>query len=227
MVTAPAREERPERSTCTPEQARTFLSVSREYCIYGPIFRISLTTGMRRGELLGLRWSDVNWSAKVLRLRQSIGAVHNRMMPGTTKGSRSNRDVDVTDALLADLKDHRACQNERRLALSQAWDDLDPVFCSEVGTAIQAPNLYREYRRLKEIAGVPHIAIHDQRHTVASWAIAAGMDPKTAAERLGHDPKVLLGIYTHSSTAQRRHAAQTMDDQLGGNEDETKAEEKL
>ncbi len=147
MITAPAREERAERPTWTTEQAQAFLSVSREYCIYGPIFRISLATGVRRGELLGLRWADIAWQAHLLRVRQSVGPIHTSMTPGSPKSSSSNRDVTVADALLGDLQDHRARQNEQRLKLGADWHDLDLVFCSEVGMAIQAPNLYREYRR--------------------------------------------------------------------------------
>ncbi len=198
MITAPAREERAERPTWTTEQAQAFLAVSRQHCIYGSIFRISLATGVRRGELLGLRWADIAWQAQLLRVRQSVGPIHTSMTPGSPKSSSSNRDVTVADALLADIKDHRARQNEQRLKIGPAWHDLDLVFCSEVGTAIQASNLYHEYRRLEALARGPHIAIHDQRHTVASWAAATGSDPK-----------VLLGLYTHRGTAQRQRAAQT------------------
>jgi len=216
IIKPPKQDERPERPTWMTEQARAFVATAQKHCAYGPIFRLSLVTGMRRGELLGLRWSDIDWKAKVLRLRQSIGPVHNKMTADTTKNRRSDRDVDVTDALLDDLREHRRRQNEQRLKAGPAWYDLDLVFASEVGSAIQAPNLYREYRRLEELAGVPHIAIHDQRHTVASWAVAAGIDPKTAAERLGHDPRVLLGIYTHSNKHLRRQAAQTLENAITG-----------
>jgi integrase len=218
IIKPPKQVENPERPTWTTEQARAFVATAQGHCTYGPIFRLSLVTGMRRGELLGLRWSDIDWKAKVLRLRQSVGPIHNKMTAGTTKNRHSDRDVDVTDALLDDLREHRRRQNEQRLKAGASWHDLDLVFASEVGTAIQAPNLYREYRRLEELASAPHIAIHDQRHTVASWAVAAGIDPKTAAERLGHDPRVLLGIYTHSNKHLRRQAAQTLESALSGDQ---------
>jgi len=219
-VKPPREEEKPERPTWTAVQARSFLAVAREHCIYGPVFRVALATGMRRGELLGLRWQDVDWQARMLRVRQSIGPVANKMTTGTTKSKAGARDVLVTDKLLNDLREHRKGQNERRLAMCPLWEDLDLVFGSEIGTPIGASNLYREYKRLIGLAGVPHIAIHDQRHTATSWAVASGIDPKTVSERMGHsDVAITMNRYTHTSKKQHRDAAQAIEDHLSDDRD--------
>jgi integrase len=214
LVKPPQLEHRPQRPTWSGEQARTFLKVAREHGSYGPIFRLVLATGMRRGEVLGLRWADVDWTSKIVHIRQSIGPVDYAMTPGTPKTPRSEHTIPVTDAILEVLREHRRLQNERQLALGPAWHDLDLVFSSDVGTAIQPSNLRRDYLRLVELAGVPYITIHDQRHTMASWAVAAGVDPKTAAERLGQHVSMTLGRYTHTSEKQHRDAAKALDNMI-------------
>ena len=215
-VKPPQQEQRPERPTWTVPQARAFLATARAHCGYGPIFRVALATGMRRGELLGLRWADIDWQAGLLHIRQSIGPVQHTMTPGTPKTRRSQRTVAVATDLLDALKEHRRQQNEQRLRVGPVWQDADLVFASEVGTPIGDSNLHREYHRLVALAGVPYITIHDQRHTVASWAIAGGVDPKTTAERLGQHVSMTLERYTHTSTRQHRVAAEILDTLLAG-----------
>jgi integrase len=196
--------------TWTEEEARTFLDVADEHGIYGPIWRVSLATGMRRGELLGLRWQDIVWDACILRVRQAVSMVKGTVIVGPPKTEFSIRDIPVTEDLMEVLQEHQARQNERRLATA-VWRDHDLVFPSAVGTPVNPNNLLREYYQLLQRAGVPPIHIHDQRHTHASWAIREGIDPKTVAERLGHrDVLTTLDRYTHIDQETHRAAAQTL-----------------
>ena len=206
--------QRKQLQTWTEEEANLFLDAADMHSAYGPIWRVSLATGMRRGELLGLRWEDVAWETRELRVRQSVGPIANRPTIGPTKTDTSIRDIPVTDDLLQELRQHRIRQNERRLALGELWHDNDLVFASEVGTPVSPRNLYREYRRLVDMTHVPQIKIHGQRHTHATWAIKAGIDPKTVSERLGHDVTMTLRLYTHPDEETHRQAAQTLDEKI-------------
>jgi integrase len=217
LIKPPAEERKPERPTWTADEARRFLEHVATGSIYGPIWRLSLATGMRRGELLGLRWADINWQERCLRVTQSIGPVHHVMLTGTPKSKAGERELALTEPVLEVLRQHRAQQNARRLALGPAWQDHDLVFCSDIGTPINPSNLYREYHKLVAAAGVPYITIHDQRHTASTWAVAAGVDLKSLSEVFGHeDVQTTLDKYTHTSKHRRRQAMQAIDDILTG-----------
>jgi integrase len=148
----------------------------------------------------------------VIHVRQTVIPVRGGVQIGPTKSGHSRTIHGLFPSVLAALREHKAQQNERRLALGELWRDHELVFCSEVGTPIQPSNLRRNYERLLQQAGVPHITTHNQRHTNASLLIQMGIDPKVVSERLGHaQTSITMGVYHHVSERQHEEAG----DRLG------------
>ncbi len=196
FVTAPRAPAR-EMQTWDAAQARAFLE-SASQSPYGPIWLLSLATGMRRGELLGLRWQDVDLQRHTLSVRQTIGIVGGKLEIKPPKTKNSRRDVAVQNTVIAALREHRVAQHERRLALGCLWEDHDLVFCAANGRPIHPENLLRDYNHWVVVAGVPRIRIHDQRHTHVTLAIAAGANVGAVSKRVGHArTSITTDIYQH------------------------------
>jgi len=213
----PPRYRTPEMATWSVEEAARFLDTARRLSHYGPIWTLSLTTGLRKGELLGLRWVDVDLDVAVLRVRQAItrykGAdgVH-RPQVVDPKTASSRRAVSLPAFVVAELRAHHAAQLARRLELGPLWTDHGLVFPSEVGTPIVDSNLYRDYNRLIAAAGVRRIRVHDHRHTHASIVLAQGGSIKALSERLGHrGAAITLNTYAHVAPHQRDEMAARLD----------------
>lgn len=203
VVTVPQPNERAkEHTTWSAEDAASFLATAEAEGGYGPIWLISLATGMRRGELLGLRWADVDWQHNTLHVRQSVGIVRGRtVLKKELKGKNATRDVLVDTAVIERLRTHRVAQNATRLRLGDVWEEYDLIFPSAIGTPLNPSNLYRAYKRLLATAGVPYIRIHDQRHTHITWALEEGADLKAVSTRAGHGrTSVTTDIYQRVTT---------------------------
>jgi integrase len=197
-------------------QAQAFLTVA-DKSAYGPIWVLALATGLRRGELLGLRWRDIDFDRRVLHVRQTVGSLRGRpeFKPPKTRSSR--RDVSLPDAVMAALKEHRRRQNEQRLALGEAWQDHDLVFAAANGNPINLDNVGRDFQRLIQLAAVPAIRIHDLRHTHVTLALQAGANTKALSQALGHsDISITLGTYAHVMPEQRVEVAEKISAALFG-----------
>ena len=196
-LVTPPRVPRKPRQTWDEEQARRFLAVA-DQSGRGPIWIVALATGMRRGELLGLRWQDVDFERGVLSVRQTVGALRGKPDVKPPKTRSSIRDVPVPAEVMAALREHRRRQNEQRLALGTVWEDYDLVFAAANGRPIYPDNLKRDFERLVHLAGVPRIRIHDQRHTHVTLAIAAGADIGAVSQRIGHSrTSITMDVYHH------------------------------
>jgi len=233
-VTAPTYRPKPQKAW-SEEQARQFLAVA---CTpgaspYGPVWPVILTTGVRRGELMGLRWADVDLANGVIRI---TGAViredDHHLVAGGTKRPKSIRDLGIGPLVVDALRAHFIAQKEERLRLGGAapgrargnvYQENGLVFPSGAGTWIEPSNLRRDFLRLTAKAGLPPITIHSARHTYASVALAAGESVVAVSESLGHaDVSVTLRTYAHVTAAQRAAVSARMGDRLmgGGDTDE-------
>lgn len=175
---------------------------------YSPLWLIALHTGMRRGELLGLRWMDVDLAKGVLRVQQILSTVKvgDRFTPPKTASGR--RTIALDDPSITALKEHRIRQKERRLALGAIWQDYDLVFTSEIGTPLDHGNVYHRFVALVKAAAVPRISFHGLRHTHATLLMKHGVHPKVASERLGHANITLtLQTYSHVLPQMQEEAA--------------------
>jgi integrase len=207
----------------TPEQAQAFLKAAAGERLEA-MFVLAITTGMREGELLALRWRDVNLDASALDV---LGTLHwipqEGFQIGPPKTPRSRRRVELTPQAMVALRGHRARQGEERLAsgLGQAWGDArwpDLVFTNEVGRPIDANNLLkRQFYPLLRRAELPKIRFHDLRHTCATLLLPQGVNPKIVSEMLGHSSVGLtLDRYSHVLPGMQRTAVDALEKALFG-----------
>jgi integrase len=198
--------------TWDAEQARRFLEVAQQSG-YGPIWVVFLATGMRRGEVLGLRWQDVDIARRTLSVQQTVGVLHGAPETKLPKTINSLCDVPVQEDVIAALRAHRCRQNVRRLALGAIWEDHDLVFPAANGRPINPNNLDRDFGRWVSRAGVLRIRIHDLRHTFVTLAIAAGANNKAISEVLGHAADIAITLRTYAHVLQQQRADVT--DRMG------------
>lgn len=169
---------------------------------------------MRRGELLGLRWADVDLDRGLLSVRQTVGTLPGKIEFKPPKTANSRRQIHITKDMTDALRQHRADQLTRRWELRTKgidWQEYDLVFANVSGGPIHPDNADRDFNRLVKRAGVKPIRIHDLRHTFATLAIRAGVPIKVVSESLGHaDISTTLRTYTHVVPAQRTELAETV-----------------
>lgn len=201
------------------EDAGAFLMVAAEDRLHA-LFAVGVALGLRKGELLGLRWQDVDLGGGLLHVRQSAQRVHGvGMVFGPPKSARSRRDIPLPAYAVRVLRDHRVKQAEERLALGPYWEDTGLVFTSTIGTVIEPRNLARTLDRLIVEAGVRRIRFHDLRHTCASLLLAQGVPPRVVMDVLGHSQfSITMDLYSHVMPSALRDAADAMDRTLGRSE---------
>ena len=195
-VKAPRRVKK-EMQILTPEQARKFLKAAKGDRLEA-LYVLAITTGLREGELLGLRWSDVDLEGGKLQVLRQLTRTKNGLSFTPPKRGRS-RVVRLTDTAVAALKAHKAVQNGERLKAGSLWKDNGLVFTSNVGTPVDVGNLtYRSFRPLLKRAGLPQIRIHDLRHTAATLMLGRDVHPKIVQEMLGHSTITqTMDTYSH------------------------------
>ncbi len=198
----------------THAQAAAFLAVA-DLDEYAALWRLTLLTGMRRGEVLGLKWgaSDLirgSLAVKETIIRAADGGSFEFGEPKTAAGRRS---IALPRSVVEALKRHKVKQNESRLQFDSPYIDLDLVFATADGSPLHPNSLALRFNRLCDKAKVPRIRFHDLRHTSATLMLANGEHPKIVQERLGHsDVSMTLNRYSHVSMDMQRGAADRMDD---------------
>jgi integrase len=209
----------PEEMRPLPEgEVCTFLDVARTSGDrFEPLYVLAITTGLRRGELLGLRWDDVDLERGTLRVGRSLVREGGRHKVGETKTRRGRRQVNLTPRTVNALKAHRKRQLEERMRLVETYEDRDLVFSTTVGTPVDPDNLVkRSFKPLLEKAGLPEIRFHDLRHTCATLLLGRNVHPKIVQELLGHATIAMtLDTYSHYLPSMGSHAAGAMGDALG------------
>jgi len=215
-LVTPPRARRQEMATLSPEQTRIFLAAAQGDRLEA-LYVLALTTGMRQGELLALRWRDVDLQGRTLQVKATLQRTGAGFAFAEPKTARSRRQVALTDAAVAALRRHKAGQAEERLRIGAAWEDNGLVFANEVGRPIEATNLLRRsFHSLLVRAALPRIRFHDLRHTAATLLLAEGMHPKIVADMLGHaQVAITLDLYSHTTPAMHRQAADALDVLLG------------
>lgn len=213
----PPRVVRHEMATLTPEQARAFLEEAKGDR-FEALYVFALTTGMRQGELLALRWREVDLDRGTLQVRGTLQRTSVGLEVAEPKTARSRRRVALTVTAVEALKRHRLQQLQERIALGEVWDDHDLVFPNSIGRPMEATNLLRNsFFPLLRRAGLPRIRFHDLRHTAATLLLSRGVHPKVVAELLGHATiSVTLDTYSHVLPDMQREATAAMDAVLGG-----------
>lgn len=187
------------------EELRAFLQFVEADPHY-PLWLILATTGMRRGEALGLRWRDVDLDAGQVAIRQTIVAVGYEVRLSSPKTARGRRVVALDAMTVAALREHRIARDERP---SKNHSDL--IFCSGDGRPLHPCHVSKRFALLVAGSPVPAIRLHDLRHTHATVALRAGIHPKIVSERLGHATvSMTLDVYSHAIPHMQKEAADRM-----------------
>ena len=197
-----------------PAQARTLLDHCADHRL-GSLFAVALSLGLRLGEALGLRWSDVDLNNELLHVRRSLQRIKGGIAFSAPKTARSYRTLVLPRVAIATLTTHRVRQLEQRLAAGQRWGGHDLVFTNRDGNPLDRANVRKQFHRLLQTAGLPQIRIHDLRHTAATLLLLQGVNPRTVMELLGHsDVTMTLNTYSHVLASLKQDAARRMDDLL-------------
>ncbi|WP_019911539.1 tyrosine-type recombinase/integrase [Paenibacillus sp. HW567] len=178
---------------------------------YHIAFFIAAWTGMRQSEILGLRWKDIDFDNKTLRVVQTLR--HNSTeLVSTTKTKASNRNIALSDQTIEALQKHRRRQIKERLHAGEVYNNHDLVVCTAVGTPLNSRNLNRTFYDLIKKTKIRRISFHSLRHTHASLMLASGENVKIVSERLGHaNIRITLDTYSHLLPNMQRDAAQNFD----------------
>ncbi len=177
------------------------------------LYHLALATGMRRGELLGLKWEDVDWMHQKLLIKRQCfhpkGGGFLFQPPKTKLGKRSIR---LGSGLIEHLRSQLYNIDMMRKISKNKWREHDLVFPSILGSPQGADSLTHEFQDLIKASGLPSIRFHDCRHTAASIMLSHGIPPASVAEMLGHSMAILLSTYTHFLPDTQDEAARLMDE---------------
>ncbi len=212
-ATDPLRAARKDMKLWTGAQASHFLDTSRPHRLFAAFYLV-MATGLRRGELLGLRWADV--SERELYIRQQLTYREGTFVYSPPKTAQGTRRIAITPDVYAVLETHRKAQEGQRARLGGLWPDTGLVFVSEAGTPIHPRNFERSWGQLKKAAKMPDARLHDLRHLHVSLLVKQGIDPQAIADRVGHtDASFTLRRYSHMFEEHRERTAISLDVLLG------------
>jgi integrase len=193
----PPKPKTPEMRVWSPAQLRVFLDHVRTDRLYAA-WLLAATTGMRRGEILGLRWSDLDLEAGRVAVRRPRIVVDYQVQVSEPKTAKGRRSLALDPATVAALRAHRARQAEERLAVGSRYQDSELVFTRLDGTGFHPERFSSWFRQHVRAAGLPRIRLHDVRHSYATAALAAGVPAKVVSERLGHAAiAITMDTYSH------------------------------
>lgn len=201
---------RQEGRSLTPDQARLLLNTLRGHRNEA-LYALMLSTGLRKGEALGLQWRDYDEDNGVLLVRRSLIREEGVLATKDTKTPKSRRAINVPEPLKAKLRAHKAAQNAEKLRLGKSWINSGHIFTSSIGTPIDPRNMYREFKDLCREAGIGDWHPHELRHSAASLMLAQGVKLQVVSEVLGHSSiRMTADVYGHVLAPDRKAAADAM-----------------
>ncbi len=190
------------------ESIKKFLAAAKETRHF-PAYFLALNTGLRRGELLGLRWKDVDLKEETITVTQGLVRTKGGLKFQEPKTKLSSRTIGISPEVVSVLKDHKKKQNESRLAAGEAYNnELDLVFCNELGEPICPRGFTRHFERLlKRVDLEGSVTFHGIRHTFATLSLQEGAAARTVQEALGHHAAAFtLDVYSSVTSRMKKEA---------------------
>jgi integrase len=221
-LVTPPRVVKTEMRVLTQEEQKGLLEQAREHRL-GIVVILGLGTGMRIGEMLALKWTDIDFNNKLLFVRHTINRLKNYggdtktvIVIGEPKTEKSRRTIPLDDNLIERLKGHKKIQLSERLKAGNAYDSQDYAFANELGSPVE-PRTYQDiFHKLTKQAEISNVNIHALRHTFATRALEAGIPAKTVSEILGHSTvSITLDLYSHVSVDTKRAAIEKIANLFG------------
>jgi integrase len=210
----------------SPEEVSRLLAAASEDRLRA-LYVLAVTCGLRFGELLGLRWEDIDLGAGRLTVNHQLQRGQDGEPTLTApKTARSRRTMKLSRAATDALRKHRVCQLKDRVQYADIWQDQGLVFATEIGTPLSESNVRnRSFHPILEKAGLPRIRFHDLRHTCATLLLAQGVHPKLVQEQLGHSKiGTTLDTYSHIVPSMMDQVAVAMDSIFGDKQTKTAGE---
>jgi integrase len=206
---------RKEMRTLDGDQVRAFLSAAKG-TRNEALFWVAVSTGLREGEILGLKWSDLDWKTKRLQVKRQVQRLSGGGLVLTEpKSAAGKRMIILSSATVAVLQKHLNSQQDEKMFAMENWQENDFIFPSTIGTPLDPSNMSRDFKNTLKMAGLPNIRFHDLRHTAATLMLSQGIHPKIVQERLGHsDISLTLNTYSHVLPSLQEDAAEKMDEIL-------------
>lgn len=180
LVDAPRAQQANERLVLTPEDARKFLLAVQGHRLEA-LFSVALSLGLREGEVLGLRWSDIDLEPGLLTVRYQLQRVNGSLQLVEPKTERSRRTIVLPQVAIATLARHQARQCEEKLKAGDTWVDTGMVFTTTIGTMLDARNLLRAFYAIIRTSDLPRLRFHDLRHSAATLLLVQGGTPESCA----------------------------------------------
>ncbi len=228
LVSSP-RKNHEEIKPLNPEQIYKLLEAAKGH-INEALFILALATGMRRGELLGLKWQDIDFDNNVLHVRRTLSRVPTKMVEEVgasyveteTKTKLSRRSIVLIHFAIEALKQHKSKQLVIKQQAGDLWENHDYVFCSPTGTYLgPGHNALVQLKKLLEKAGLPDIRFHDLRHSAATALLSMDIHPKIVQEILGHSEiGMTMNIYSHVLPTMQKDAMGKLQNVLKPRDDE-------
>jgi integrase len=219
-LSRPPKALRTEGRTLSPDQARQFLDTLKGHRNEA-LFALLLSTGLRRGEALGLMWTDFDREAGVIRVARQLKREGRALVTTDTKTFRSRRAVNLPRMMMVTLLEHEKIQLCEREGRGERWIDTGFIFTTSKGTPIDPRNFYREFRRICDEAGLGHWHPHELRHSAASLMLAQGVKLHVVSQVLGHSSiRMTSDVYGHLLEPDRQEAAVAIESLLWGADDQ-------
>lgn len=211
-VEVPKKQKEKKLHTWNKVQVGKFLKNAKEFGKYFNVYYMALNTGMRKGELLGLKWEDVSLENKKINVVRQLIYGKDGLEFKKVKTNSGNRVIPLTNRVVVFLKKLRTKQKENKLALGEAYNDLDLVLCRENGENVYPRALTRDFNPIIKKASIPRIRFHDLRHTFATQFLEAGGNIKILQQILGHSSiSVTMDTYSHVTDDMLNLAAEKME----------------
>jgi integrase len=193
------------------DETLAFLTAARTDPLY-PAFVLSIALGLRRGEVIGLRWQDVDLDKREIRIRKQRQRVGGEAYEDDPKGRRRRQVLPLPAICVAPLRYQRMRQTAMRERAGDRWEESGHVFTTRTGRPIEPRNVYRSFTRVAKNADLRVIRLHDARHGCATLLTAAGVAPRVVMEILGHSQiAVTMNVYAHVVQDTQREAVSHMD----------------
>ncbi len=217
-IELPSNEPQREVVPLTVEQARVLLKQARGHRLE-PFVALALTTGMRHGEIIALRWDDINFEQGTIYIHRTVdykGGKY-KFVEGDPKTKAGRRTIPLIQTVRDILLAHRIQQNDARLKAGGLWQENNLVCCSKRGGFLSGADTRESFYKLLDKAGLPRVHIHDLRHTASTLWQSLGIDPKVRQEMLGHsDLDITMTVYSHVLPEMQKDAAERINNLFQG-----------
>ena len=212
----PPRIPRKEKNVLTKEQAQLLLQEVKAHRLEA-LLALAITTGMREGELLALRWQDISFEDRSLQVKRAVSYLKEYgYVESEPKTAKSRRTIKLPVFVIEILKRHRAQQEERQREAGSVWMSKDLVFTNAQGYYFSSSTMRKVFRRFLISIGLPHMRFHDLRHSAATILLTMKVHPKVVQEILGHSQIAMtLDVYSHALPSMQEDVTKQWDSEFG------------